>query len=94
MQEACETQLEIVCPCWLEATGHDGGVLVKRTPLVDFDHEWCAPAREWIETHGLVLLAEETVEDARWMFGEYVSTLYGVPDDSPGWQRVGVVGDA
>lgn len=83
MTQICETRLEIVRPCWLEATGNEGGVLVKRSPLVDFEHEWCDTLREWIELHGLVLLDEGTVKDDGWIFGEYVSSLYGAPDDSP-----------
>jgi hypothetical protein len=82
MTQICEARLEIVGPCWLEATGNEGGVVIKRSPLVAFGHEWCGPAREWIELHGLVLLDEETIVDDGWMFGEYVSALYGVPGDS------------
>ena len=82
MTQSLRARLEIVRPCWLEATGHDGGVWVKRSPLVDFDHEWCDQAREWIETHGLVLIDRETVVDDGWMFGEYFSDLYGLPADS------------
>ena len=70
---------EVVRPCWLIAIGDAERVEVLRSPLVREESSRYEPVRRFIAEHRLVLAAQETFEDADWMFGEVEVSVYVPP---------------
>jgi hypothetical protein len=68
--------IQVEHPCWLIAVGDAEHVEVLRSPLVRDNDEWLQPISQFIADHGLVLAAQETVEDPDWMFGEVEMSVY------------------
>ncbi|MCV7230862.1 hypothetical protein H7J73_33135 [Mycolicibacterium komossense] len=66
-------------PCWLAATGDTDRLEVLRSPLVKDTSRMYEPVRRFIGDHGLALAAQDTFEDADWMFGSVEMSVYVTP---------------
>lgn len=71
--------LDVADPCWLVATGDPQRVEVLRSPMVDTADEDYAPVARFIAEHGLVLAAQETFTDDRWMHGSVEFSVFVPP---------------
>ncbi len=71
--------LDVADPCWLIANGDRHRVEVMRSLLMETTDDDYAPVREYIAEHGLVLAAQETFTDDRWMTGSVEFSVYSSP---------------
>lgn len=71
--------LDVVDPSWLIATGDGQRVEVLRSPLVESTDADYAPVARFITDHGLVLAAQQTYTDDRWIFGAFEFSVFTSP---------------
>lgn len=71
--------LDVADPCWLIANGDRHRVEVMRSLLLETTDDEYAPVQEYIAEHGLVLAAQETFADDRWMTGSVEFSVYTSP---------------
>lgn len=72
-----KSNIDVVRPSWLIASGDGNRLAVLRSPLVRERDRMYQPVRDHIAEHGLVLLAQGRRPDPEYMFGEVEVSIYG-----------------